>query len=292
MLGAPMAGSETLAELFTAPLDAFVATRDRLAAELARQGRKDESRELKKLRRPSPSAWATNQVVRRARPAVDAFLEASDALRARQDALLAGRGDQTAYQAGVEELRQATAALAGAAREALAAAGRPDDRHVVDAVVANVRAAALEGGRRPELFEGRLQADLQASDDGLGGLLGASVAAAGAAPPRPAPAPAAKQVPDLERARAEARAKELAEARRDEAQARAHAERAEAAAREASARRDEAKARVLAAEDALSTARDALREAEASQRQAADEQARADGAARAATRRRESLENR
>jgi hypothetical protein len=294
-----MAESDALTQLFSVPPDEFVATRDRLSAELARAGQKAESRELKKLRRPSPTAWATNQVVRRARAAVEGFLSASDQLRARQDALLAGRGDQTSYQAGVEGLREATAAVAAAAREALATEKRGAERELVDGVVANLRIAAQSGERRQSLLEARLTADLQPADDALAGLgLAGAVFTPGVArPAAPARAPvpakadegAAHARENQERQDAE-KARALAEARAAEAAARDVASRAEAAAREATARREEAKARIHDAERALADAREALREAEAAQRETAREQARADGEARAAARRRESLE--
>jgi hypothetical protein len=294
---------ETLAQLYEARHDDFVATRERLAAALAGAGKKDEARELKKLRRPAPTAWATNQVVRRARGAVDAFLAASDELRARQDALLAGRGDQTAYQAGVEGLRQATAAVTAAAREALAAAGRPDERPLVDGALANLRVAALSAERRDELLQARLTADLPPADDGLAalGLAGATPGPARAAPrlasvPMPPPAPkraddeARAKAAEQERRQAEETARALADARKDEAAGREAAARADAAAREATAGREQARTRLADAEQAVTDAREALRAAEAAQREAAREQARADGEARAATRRREALE--
>src|SRR6516225_7784737 len=128
-------------ELYAAALDAFVETRARLAAALAAAGHKAEAQTLKKLRRPSPSAWATNQVVRRARGDVDAFLEASDRLRASQAALVGGQGDRGVYQADVEELRRASASLSEVARRILGERGRADDRALVERVLANARAA-------------------------------------------------------------------------------------------------------------------------------------------------------
>ena len=70
-------------QLLSAAWESFVETRARLADELARAGQRDESRALKKLRRPTAAAWATNQVVRRERAAVDGYLAASDELRSR-----------------------------------------------------------------------------------------------------------------------------------------------------------------------------------------------------------------
>ncbi|HVU49875.1 MAG TPA: hypothetical protein VHL80_04265, partial [Polyangia bacterium] len=149
---------EALDELFGASLDAFVETRARLAAALSAAGHKAEAQALKKVRRPSPSSWATNQVVRRARAEIDAFLEASDRLRGSQGAIVAGRGDRGVFQADAEDLRRATAALAEAARRLLAELGRPDDRALVDRVLANARAAALTEAARASLLGGALGA--------------------------------------------------------------------------------------------------------------------------------------
>ena len=52
-----LAQDEVVDELFTASLEAFVETRARLAAALLAAGRKEEGQALKKVRRPSPSAW-------------------------------------------------------------------------------------------------------------------------------------------------------------------------------------------------------------------------------------------
>ena len=107
MLGfQPMDKREAEDQLFAASLDAFVETRARLAAALAAAGQKEDGQALKKLRRPSASAWATNQVVRRARAALNLFLEASARLRGSQGAIVAGRGDRGQYQADVDEDRK------------------------------------------------------------------------------------------------------------------------------------------------------------------------------------------
>jgi hypothetical protein len=252
-------------ELYAAPLAEFVATRERLAGELAREGRKDEAQALKKLRRPSMTAWATNQVVREARAALDEMLAASERLRRGQDALLAGRSDQVAYQAGVEDLRRATAALAAASREVLGRAGRGDDRTLVDAVIANARAAALDAELRRVLLEGRLTADLEAGDSALAGFLAAGRGAASGAhlslvPPAPPPdADAARR----EKAAREEHARRLEAARAEAATAREVAARAETAARTAREARDRAEARAREAERVLAAERESLRAAQA-----------------------------
>jgi hypothetical protein len=281
-------------ELFSAPLDAFVETRARLAAALIAAGHRAEGQALKKLRKPSPSAWATNQVVRRARAQVDAFLAASEHLRESQGAIVAGRGDRGVYQADIEELRGATAALADATRRVLAEAGRGGDRALVDRVVANARTAALTDGARAQLLGGELEADLDGGADAFGGLLAAG-AVARAAPPRPqAPKPAPPAGPTAReqeaQRREEARRRELEEATRDETEARAAAATAETAAKRAREHLDEARRRVDEAERAVRDASHALREAETAQRAAQREADDAAARAGRATRRREALE--
>ena len=195
-----------LEELFTATLDAFVGTRARLAAALIAAGQKAQGQALKKVRRPSPSAWATNQVVRRARAEVDAFLEASARLRASQGAIVAGRGERAAYQADAEDLRRATAALTAAARRILEDLGRADDRPIIERVVANARAAALTEAGRAALLAGALVADLDGEVDAFGGLLDVGARrAAGRRRPHRRAGPRRPRAPRQARARVKTR---------------------------------------------------------------------------------------
>jgi hypothetical protein len=279
-------------ELYGAALDEFVETRARLAAALASGGRKAEAQALKKVRRPPPSAWATNQVVRGARAEVNAFLAASDRLRGSQGALVAGRGDRGVYQADAEELRRATSDLAEAARQILAALGRPDDRAIADRVLANARAAALTDAARAALLTGELGADLDAGGDAFGGLLGAGLTSAAAPPPAPPVPPVPPRDHDERRARerAEQRDRERAEARREEEAARERASAAEAAAAHARTALDDARRRVDDAQRAARDAESALRQAEAALRGAQREATEAETRAGRATRRREALE--
>ncbi|MDB4982269.1 MAG: hypothetical protein JWM82_3021, partial [Myxococcales bacterium] len=212
---------DPLDELFSTTLEAFVATRERLAGELTRADKKGEGQALKKIRRPSPSAWATNQVVRRSRAVVDAVLDAAAGLRHTQDALLDGHAGQAKYQAEVEALRVATAALSKATREALAAAGRADERQLVERVAANVRAAASSPERGAALLAARLTEDLAVDDT----LFGSPPAGASPPPPpRPVGGDAPKRLAAEQRQAEHARA--LAEAVADEAEARDVAARA------------------------------------------------------------------
>ncbi|HEV3032895.1 MAG TPA: hypothetical protein VG319_14700 [Polyangia bacterium] len=288
-----MTPREAREELFTAALDAFVETRARLAAALIAAGRQAEGQALKKVRRPTPSAWATNQVVRRARVEVNSFLEASARLRGSQGAIVAGRGDRGVYQADVEELRQATGALTAAARRIVGDLGRGDDRPVIERIVANARAAALTDAGQHALLEGALVVDLGGGADFFGGLLAGaplptSAAARPSEAPRPAPKPTARE--EEARHRAQERARELEAARRDEAAARQTAAATEADAARTRASVEEARRRLDEAQEAARAAERALREAEAAQRGAQRDAAEAETRAGRATRRRESLE--
>lgn len=299
-------------ELLAAPWESFVETRTRLADELAGAGKREDSRALKKIRRPTAAAWATNQVVRRSRAAVDAYLAASDDLRGRQAALLGG-GDRSAYQAAAEAFRQATASLTQAVRQVLQHGGRPPDRAQIEGVMANVRAAALAGERRADLLAGRLLADLPSGQGGLEGVFGADlVAHAASTAPRttvfagkphaaandagtadrpydPRHQPDAQREADARAAREE-RARRVAAAMEEEAAAITAAAAASAEAERARAARGDAEQWLKEAEAAVTKARATLHDAkaivQAAERAARDRQAAADRA-RA---RRESLE--
>ena len=273
----------TLDELYGAPLDRFVETRDRLAAELARAGLKDDSRALKKRRRPTPSAWATNQVVRRARVAVDDFFAAADRVRRSQAAVVAGRGGPSGYQADVDGLRRVTAALAEAGRRVLAEASRGDDRQLVDRVVENVRAAAVDEARRSELLAGELGTDLDAGDAFFGGLIVAAPSESGASSH-------SERQEEQQRDRDEEHARRLADARRDETAAAVDAARAEDAASAAQRRADDARARLRVAEAAVGAAREVARAAEAAALAATEDAKRAGARAHATAQTRAALE--
>jgi hypothetical protein len=71
-------------ELYGLPLDQFTAARDRLAKSLREAGDPDAAAQVKALRKPNTTVWATNQLVRRFPRKMEAFFKASDRLRAAQ----------------------------------------------------------------------------------------------------------------------------------------------------------------------------------------------------------------
>src|ERR1051325_8876440 len=105
----------TVDELFTVPLDQFVAERDKLARELKKAGDADGAAEVKAMRKPTVSAWGVNQAVRAAPDAVDALIDAGRAVREAQRKAVEGGGSAELRDA-MKRLRSAVAALAGVAQ--------------------------------------------------------------------------------------------------------------------------------------------------------------------------------
>jgi hypothetical protein len=96
---------QSLQELYTAPLASFIMERNRLAAVLRAAGKGDAAKEIARLRRPTVSAWAVNQLYWHEREAFDALLAAAARLR---------KGDLRetgAYREALRELQRRAAAI-------------------------------------------------------------------------------------------------------------------------------------------------------------------------------------
>src|SRR6478672_300557 len=97
----PRAVLDEADRLYGLPLEQFTAERDAAAKALRKAGDREAAAVLAKLPKPTPAAWAANQVARTEPDVRDEFLAAGAALREAQEAALAG-------DAG--ELRDATRA--------------------------------------------------------------------------------------------------------------------------------------------------------------------------------------
>jgi hypothetical protein len=163
--------------LYGLPLEEFTAARDAAARELRRAGDRDAAGELSKLPKPTPAAWAANQLARSQPELIHALLDAGEALREAQADAVGGGGG--------EELREATAAERRAvdavvkAASALKPAGRPLSRAMADRLRATLHAAAADEGIRAALASGRLASEAEA-----GGAWPLAASAAPAAPRR------------------------------------------------------------------------------------------------------------
>lgn len=231
--------------LYALPLKEFTSARNALAAELKKKGRAEDAASVKSLKKPSLSAWATNQLARRHPDEMAALLTASERLRNAQEKLLES-GDRSELRVATGERRAAAARLVELSSGILEAEGASAGRVQLDRVNANLMAAATSDEARALLESGRLSEDLSAGEDlGLGAM--GAISAVERDVPRRKTAAARREVERLERAAADAEelAKELAgEAARVEqaaAQARMAASDARRAARDARARADEAR---------------------------------------------------
>jgi hypothetical protein len=245
----------------------FVPARNELARRLRAEGRKDLAAAVGKLRRPTPAAWAVNQLSRHDRGAVEDLVRRGEQLRAAQERALAG--------APAAELREATrarrdalVALAESAVRFFAERGQAVDAHRQD-ISDTLDAASLDPQAARAVLSGRLTTALE-PPSGFGELGSFPTETFGLAP-TPGAEPPAPEVTDAERAAREARRRaEDLEATAEASEARAERRRREVEEAEAEVARlerdlDAARRRVeLATEDA-----EAARQAAAEARQAA-----------------------
>jgi len=240
-----------------------VGARNGLAAMLKKAGRADESARMRGLAKPSYTAWLVNQLYWNARDVLDAFLKASDRVRAAEQALLEGRkaaGHADLVQARVAALEQLmTRASARAAEE-----GTPLSPALSERLKTTLEAIGAFGSAEARHARGRLQEDLDPPG------FAAFAALASGAKPAPAsgrkPAPAAPVEPprlvvgrsvgldqDARQAAAEARAA-LHEAQAAAARAQDAATAAAEAERKARVAADAARARLAEVERAVKSA--------------------------------------
>jgi hypothetical protein len=223
----------------------FVGARNALAAQLAKRGMAAEARQVARLRRPSPVAWALNRASAARPRELGTLLDAVDRLRRAQ----LGGGD---LRAAMERYRAAFEPLVRGANQALKEAGTRVSAALDRRLRSTLLAAVTDRGLRADLEAGRL-ADEHA-DPGFavlsrgpiptGFLLERPRKKQSAAPAEPAPTP----VPDAAEARRVAREQTRAAdqaARADRSLAR-RADRAERAA-QAAERRVAAMRQALAA---------------------------------------------
>jgi hypothetical protein len=100
---------ERVDALYALPLGEFVAARNALAKELS-------DADVRKLPKPTATAWALNQLARRAPDEVEALLEAGRRIAETQDGAVRGRGSEP-FREAVQAERQAINPLLARARK-------------------------------------------------------------------------------------------------------------------------------------------------------------------------------
>jgi len=186
-----MATDEIADRLYALPIEEFTSARNDAAAELRKEGRRDEADEVKALRKPTAAAAAANRLVREHRDQIEAYLAAAAALR---DAQFAGKGDvAAATKLERKTLERLLRLASGEVRQTL-------------------QAAAVDDAAAEELRRGRLERELEPR--GFGTLL----SHAKPAPAKPKPAKA-KRDDRAARAKLQQAKDALAAARSEERQA-------------------------------------------------------------------------
>ncbi|HWC09595.1 MAG TPA: hypothetical protein VG455_00080 [Acidimicrobiales bacterium] len=257
---------EATEELYGVDPADFVAARNALARRLRGDGARQLAAAVAKLRRPTPAAWAVNQLARRHPGSVGELARRGEELRAAQDRALAGAPAEELREAS-RARRESVAALTEVAVGVLAERGVGPDPHR-NQIAATLEAASLDPEAAQAVQAGRLSNALE-PPSGFGELDVGVVAAAHPSEPGAEP-------PDREaRAAAEARR----EARELAAKARAREERAARLRRALEDAEDE----VAARQRRLAEARRKRDEVAQELAEAEEEVARAEAAAEEAT---------
>ena len=248
-------------DLYALAPEEFTAARNALSKELKAAGDKDGAAEVAKLRRPSVGAHALNQVARSKPDLIAEALDAGIALREASEA--AAEGDPRGLRDATRAERAAAQAVARAAQPHLGSRGGA----LVPALLATLRAAALDEDVAEQLRSGTLSTEHEQAGFGFGLEAGdGAVAPRRTTSPKAKKAPARpklKAVPDLpepdpqdiarEKAeRAEARAAER-QRKKDLASAEKNATRLEREATRLAKEADEAEADARAAREAAVT---------------------------------------
>ncbi len=150
--------AEAAEELYGLDPADFVPARNDLVRRLRADGKRDLARRVADLRRPSPAAWAVNQLARRQRDALDELLRLGDTLRRAQTQTLAGADAALLRQAG-RARREAVASLADSAIGLLTERGQGGAHHTE--IAATLEAASLDPQAGAEVAAGRLTSALE-----------------------------------------------------------------------------------------------------------------------------------
>jgi hypothetical protein len=168
--------SQAPGELYGLPPAEFTAARDELARQARAAGDKDAAAQIRKLSRPTVSAWLVNQLARAPGPLMSRLFEIGQSLQDAQRELAGDRLRELAV-----ERRQVIAGLMTEAGRVAGAAGVAVSGTALDEVRATLEAALADAAAREAVRAGQLTRPV--SYAGLGEVdLAAALAA-----PRPKP---------------------------------------------------------------------------------------------------------
>jgi hypothetical protein len=160
----------------------FTAARDERAREVRAAGNRDAAAAIKKLARPTASAWLVNQLSRRAPEQMTRLYQVGEALAEAQRTLA---GERLRELSG--ERRQAIGDLIPAAGELAEELGQPASTAVLSEVRSTLEAVLADSGARSAVQSGRLTKALSYAGIGEVDLSAALALPLDSAPGRAAP---------------------------------------------------------------------------------------------------------
>jgi hypothetical protein len=176
MIVQPISVAEVADELYALSPAEFTAARDDRAREARASGQRDEAAAIKKLTRPTASAWLVNQLARTAPNEIARLVAVGTALEEAQRNLVGERLRELST-----ERRQVINELLPRATDIASQAGQPASAVTMGEVRATLEAALADAGARAAVQSGRLTKALAYA--GLGEVdLSAAVALPGHQP--------------------------------------------------------------------------------------------------------------
>jgi hypothetical protein len=143
-----------IGDLYTLPPEGFTASRNELGDALRAEGRREDEKRVRALRRPSMMAWAINVAARSHHELAEELLEAGRALRVEQQRALSGPAAEGLREAA-ERRRQIVLRLRDAAAEVLRSADR-DPRGSLDELAGTFETASVDEEAGDLLLAARL----------------------------------------------------------------------------------------------------------------------------------------
>ena len=137
--------------LYALPPAEFTAARDEQARAAQTAGRRDDAAAIKKLVRPTASAWLVNQLNRHAPEQLGRLFDLGEALQEAQRTLAGDRLRELSARR-----RQVVSDLLSAAAELARGAGQSASQAVLDELRATLEAALADEGARDAVRSGRL----------------------------------------------------------------------------------------------------------------------------------------
>lgn len=148
----------TLASLFDAPPEQFIAVRDALAKEAQERGDKGRAQGLKALPKPTAVIWAINQAAHRRPERVRALIQAVARLGRDQG----GDASPEELRTAMNDLREATSAVVQDSKAVLSEAHHAANAAVVLRIEATLRSSAIGSPEdRAALQAGRLMREIR-----------------------------------------------------------------------------------------------------------------------------------